>query len=163
MIFPNNIYIIKTVLVSCIQEKSYILLYHHWISPFPINLNRSAHMLQPMSKEELSSTVSVQLFNGETQQLTITLENIGSDDIESLEITSKVVTTKGYYPYHVDYSFSLICVAGILKKKLYLYSTAYPFLFLGHQTLPLKCILVSHVAANGTIKHLHQIHIWILA
>uniref|UniRef100_A0A3Q3XLN3 Uncharacterized protein n=1 Tax=Mola mola TaxID=94237 RepID=A0A3Q3XLN3_MOLML len=58
------------------------------------SLPRSAHMLQPMSKEELSSTVSVQLFNGETQQLTITLENIGSDDIESLEITSKVVSTK---------------------------------------------------------------------
>lgn len=48
-----------------------------------------------MSKEELSSSVSVQLFNGETQQLTITLENIGSEDIESLELTSKIVTTKG--------------------------------------------------------------------
>uniref|UniRef100_A0A673AM49 Trafficking protein particle complex 9 n=1 Tax=Sphaeramia orbicularis TaxID=375764 RepID=A0A673AM49_9TELE len=46
------------------------------------------------SKEELSSSVSVQLFNGETQQLTITLENIGSEDIESLELTSKIVNTK---------------------------------------------------------------------
>uniref|UniRef100_A0A7N6BXJ0 Trafficking protein particle complex 9 n=1 Tax=Anabas testudineus TaxID=64144 RepID=A0A7N6BXJ0_ANATE len=43
---------------------------------------------------ELSSTVSVQLFNGETQQLTITLENFGSEDIETLELTSKTVSTK---------------------------------------------------------------------
>uniref|UniRef100_A0A3Q4FXZ2 Trafficking protein particle complex subunit 9 n=1 Tax=Neolamprologus brichardi TaxID=32507 RepID=A0A3Q4FXZ2_NEOBR len=42
----------------------------------------------------LSSSVSVQLFNGETQQLTITLENIGSEDIETLELTSKIVSTK---------------------------------------------------------------------
>lgn len=117
-------------------------------------------MLQPMSKEELSSTVSIQLFNGETQQLTITLENIGSDDIESLEITSKVVSTKGYYSCHDDYSFSLTL---FLINKLYLYSTANPFLFLGHQTLPMWCILVSHVAADGTLKHLHEIHIWILS
>uniref|UniRef100_A0A673ZU49 Trafficking protein particle complex subunit 9 n=1 Tax=Salmo trutta TaxID=8032 RepID=A0A673ZU49_SALTR len=46
------------------------------------------------SKEELSSSVSVQLFNGETQQLTITLENIGSEDLESLEVTSKTCNTK---------------------------------------------------------------------
>lgn len=52
-------------------------------------------MPQAMSKEELSSTVSVHLFNGETQQVTITLENIGSESIETLELTSKVVTTKG--------------------------------------------------------------------
>lgn len=58
------------------------------------SLPRSAHTAQPMSKEELSSTVSVQLFNGETQQLTITLENIGSEDIETLELTSKIVSTK---------------------------------------------------------------------
>uniref|UniRef100_A0A667XAM7 Trafficking protein particle complex subunit 9 n=1 Tax=Myripristis murdjan TaxID=586833 RepID=A0A667XAM7_9TELE len=58
------------------------------------SLPRSAHTPQPMSKEELSSTVSVQLFNGETQQLTITLENIGTEDIETLELTSKTVTTK---------------------------------------------------------------------
>uniref|UniRef100_A0A3B4GJC9 Trafficking protein particle complex 9 n=1 Tax=Pundamilia nyererei TaxID=303518 RepID=A0A3B4GJC9_9CICH len=42
----------------------------------------------------LSFSVSVQLFNGETQQLTITLENIGSEDIETLELTSKIVSTK---------------------------------------------------------------------
>ena len=59
--------------------------------------NRSAHTPQPMSKEELSSTVSVQLFNGETQQLTITLENIGSEQIETLELTSKIINTKGQY------------------------------------------------------------------
>ncbi|XP_008330317.1 trafficking protein particle complex subunit 9 isoform X2 [Cynoglossus semilaevis] len=58
------------------------------------SLPRSAHTQQPMSKEELSSSVSLQLFNGETQQLVITLENIGSEDIESLELTSKTVTTK---------------------------------------------------------------------
>uniref|UniRef100_A0A671UP94 Trafficking protein particle complex subunit 9 n=1 Tax=Sparus aurata TaxID=8175 RepID=A0A671UP94_SPAAU len=58
------------------------------------SLPRSAHTPQPMSKEELSSTVSVQLFNGETQQLTITLENIGSEQIETLELTSKIVNTK---------------------------------------------------------------------
>uniref|UniRef100_A0A8C4H031 Trafficking protein particle complex subunit 9 n=1 Tax=Dicentrarchus labrax TaxID=13489 RepID=A0A8C4H031_DICLA len=58
------------------------------------SLPRSAHTPQPMTKEELSSTVSVQLFNGETQQLTITLENIGSEDIETLELTSKIVSTK---------------------------------------------------------------------
>uniref|UniRef100_A0A1A8EUR1 Trafficking protein particle complex 9 n=2 Tax=Nothobranchius korthausae TaxID=1143690 RepID=A0A1A8EUR1_9TELE len=58
------------------------------------SLPRSAHTPQPMSKEELSSSVSVQLLNGETQQLTITLENIGCEDIETLEVTSKVVNTK---------------------------------------------------------------------
>ncbi|XP_054873984.1 trafficking protein particle complex subunit 9 isoform X2 [Amphiprion ocellaris] len=58
------------------------------------SLPRSAHTAQPMSKEELSSTVSVQLFNGEMQQLTITLENIGSEGIETLELTSKTVSTK---------------------------------------------------------------------
>lgn len=56
---------------------------------------RSAYTPHPMSKEELSSSVSVQLFNGETQQLTITLENIGSEAIETLELTSKTVSTKG--------------------------------------------------------------------
>ncbi|MEQ2240170.1 Trafficking protein particle complex subunit 9 [Ilyodon furcidens] len=50
-----------------------------------------------MSKEELSSSVSVQLFNGEKQQLTITLENIGTEDIESLELTSKTVNTKAFH------------------------------------------------------------------
>lgn len=67
-------------------------------SSFFTNLHRSAHTPQPMSKEELSSSVSVQLFNGETQELTITLENIGSEDIETLELTSKIVSTKGQHP-----------------------------------------------------------------
>uniref|UniRef100_A0A8C8IBN5 Trafficking protein particle complex 9 n=1 Tax=Oncorhynchus tshawytscha TaxID=74940 RepID=A0A8C8IBN5_ONCTS len=57
------------------------------------SLPRSAHPLQP-SKEELSSSVSVQLFNGETQHLTITLENIGSEDLETLEVASKTCNTK---------------------------------------------------------------------
>ena len=52
-----------------------------------------------MSKEELSSTVSIHLFNGETQNLTISLENIGSEDIESLELTSKILTTKGQFTF----------------------------------------------------------------
>uniref|UniRef100_A0A4W6CI40 Trafficking protein particle complex subunit 9 n=1 Tax=Lates calcarifer TaxID=8187 RepID=A0A4W6CI40_LATCA len=65
-------------------------------------LHRSAHTPQPMSKEELSSTVSVQLFNGETQQLTITLENIGSEDIETLELTSKIVSTKEFLSWELD-------------------------------------------------------------
>lgn len=60
-----------------------------------INLCRSAHTPQPLSKEELSSMVSIQLFNGETQQMTISLENIGSEDIETLELTSKTLSTKG--------------------------------------------------------------------
>lgn len=62
-----------------------------------MNLCRSAHTPPPMSKEELSSTVSIQLFNGETQSLTISLENIGSEDIETLELTSKILTTKGQF------------------------------------------------------------------
>nr|XP_046219961.1 trafficking protein particle complex subunit 9-like [Oncorhynchus gorbuscha] len=57
------------------------------------SLPRSAHPLRP-SKEELSSSVSVQLFNGEIQQLTITLENIGSEDLKTLEVTSKTCNTK---------------------------------------------------------------------
>ncbi|CDQ81596.1 unnamed protein product [Oncorhynchus mykiss] len=58
-----------------------------------VSVSRSAHPLQP-SKEELSSSVSVQLFNGETQHLTITLENIGSEDLETLEVASKTCNTK---------------------------------------------------------------------
>lgn len=75
------------------KENEYI--WFSLITEVLLPLHRSAHMPQPMSKEELSSTVSVQLFNGETQQLIITLENIGLEDIETLELTSKVVNTKG--------------------------------------------------------------------
>lgn len=39
--------------------------------------------------------MSIQLFNGESQQMTISLENIGSEDIETLELTSKTLGTKG--------------------------------------------------------------------
>nr|XP_006635914.2 PREDICTED: trafficking protein particle complex subunit 9 isoform X1 [Lepisosteus oculatus]XP_015212807.1 PREDICTED: trafficking protein particle complex subunit 9 isoform X1 [Lepisosteus oculatus] len=58
------------------------------------SLPRSAHTLQLSSGEEVSTSVSVQLFNGETQQLIIKLENIGTELLESLEITSKTVNTK---------------------------------------------------------------------
>ncbi|KAI1901635.1 hypothetical protein AGOR_G00036430 [Albula goreensis] len=58
------------------------------------SLPRSANALQPPSGEELSSSVSVQLFNGETQQLVITLENIGTELLETLEVTSRTVNTK---------------------------------------------------------------------
>ncbi|XP_031441795.1 trafficking protein particle complex subunit 9 isoform X2 [Clupea harengus] len=54
------------------------------------SLPRSAH---PTS-EDLSSSVSLQLFNGESQQLTITLENIGAENLETLELTSKTLSTK---------------------------------------------------------------------
>lgn len=39
--------------------------------------------------------MSVQLYNGETQQLVIQLENIGMEPLEKLEVTSKILTTKG--------------------------------------------------------------------
>ncbi|XP_056308430.1 trafficking protein particle complex subunit 9-like, partial [Danio aesculapii] len=55
------------------------------------SLPRSAHL----STEDLSTSVSLQLFNGETQQLTITLENIGSETLNTLELTSKTLSTKG--------------------------------------------------------------------
>ncbi|KAF6101487.1 trafficking protein particle complex 9 [Phyllostomus discolor] len=58
------------------------------------SLPRSAHALQPSSGDEVSTNVSVQLYNGETQQLVITLENIGMEPLEKLEVTSKVLTTK---------------------------------------------------------------------
>uniref|UniRef100_A0AAR2L028 Trafficking protein particle complex 9 n=1 Tax=Pygocentrus nattereri TaxID=42514 RepID=A0AAR2L028_PYGNA len=44
--------------------------------------------------EDLSSSVCLQLFNGETQQLVITLENIGSETLNTLEMSSKTLTTK---------------------------------------------------------------------
>ncbi|XP_047402045.1 trafficking protein particle complex subunit 9 isoform X3 [Sciurus carolinensis] len=58
------------------------------------SLPRSAHSLQPSSGDEVSTNVSVQLYNGETQQLVITLENIGMEPLEKLEVTSKILTTK---------------------------------------------------------------------
>ena len=56
---------------------------------------RSAHSLQPSSGDEVSTNVSVQLYNGEAQRLVITLENIGMEPLEKLEVTSKVLPTKG--------------------------------------------------------------------
>uniref|UniRef100_A0A673VLU1 Trafficking protein particle complex 9 n=1 Tax=Suricata suricatta TaxID=37032 RepID=A0A673VLU1_SURSU len=58
------------------------------------SLPRSAHSLQPSSGDEVSMNVSVQLYNGETQQLVIKLENIGMEPLEKLEVTSKLLTTK---------------------------------------------------------------------
>ncbi|XP_035285686.1 trafficking protein particle complex subunit 9 isoform X1 [Anguilla anguilla] len=58
------------------------------------SLPRSANALQPPSGEELSSCVSVQLFNGETQELVITLENIGTELLETLDVTSRTLSTK---------------------------------------------------------------------
>nr|XP_039320388.1 trafficking protein particle complex subunit 9 isoform X5 [Saimiri boliviensis boliviensis] len=58
------------------------------------SLPRSAHSLQPPSGDEISTNVSVQLYNGESQQLIIKLENIGMEPLEKLEVTSKVLTTK---------------------------------------------------------------------
>ncbi|XP_026638440.1 trafficking protein particle complex subunit 9 isoform X2 [Microtus ochrogaster] len=58
------------------------------------SLPRSAHSLQPSSGDEISTNVSVQLYNGEMQQLVITLENIGLEPLEQLEVTSKLLTTK---------------------------------------------------------------------
>nr|KAF6426981.1 trafficking protein particle complex 9 [Molossus molossus] len=58
------------------------------------SLPRSAHSLQPSSGDEVSTSVSVQLYNGETQPLVIQLENIGTEPLEKLEVTSKILTTK---------------------------------------------------------------------
>ncbi|XP_072183487.1 trafficking protein particle complex subunit 9 isoform X2 [Excalfactoria chinensis] len=58
------------------------------------SLPRSAHMLQPSSGDEISTSVSVQLYNGETQQLIIKLENIGTEPLETFEVTAKTVNTK---------------------------------------------------------------------
>ncbi|KAM5280899.1 trafficking protein particle complex subunit 9 isoform 2-T2 [Ctenodactylus gundi] len=58
------------------------------------SLPRSAHSLQPSSGDEVSTNVSVQLYNGETQQLIVTLENIGMEPLETLEVTSRVLPTK---------------------------------------------------------------------
>ncbi|XP_040441641.1 trafficking protein particle complex subunit 9 isoform X4 [Falco naumanni] len=58
------------------------------------SLPRSAHTLQPSTGDEISTNVSVQLYNGETQQLIIKLENIGTEPLEKLEVTAKTVNTK---------------------------------------------------------------------
>uniref|UniRef100_UPI00398E385B trafficking protein particle complex subunit 9 isoform X2 n=1 Tax=Pristiophorus japonicus TaxID=55135 RepID=UPI00398E385B len=58
------------------------------------SLPRSAHTLLPSSGDEVSSSVSVQLFNGELQQLTIKLENIGIEPLETLEISAKTINNK---------------------------------------------------------------------
>ncbi|XP_073536027.1 trafficking protein particle complex subunit 9 isoform X1 [Phyllobates terribilis] len=57
------------------------------------SLPRSAHSLQP-SNDDVSTHVSVQLFNGETQKLQIKLENIGTEPLETLEVSSKTINNK---------------------------------------------------------------------
>ncbi|KAM6457563.1 trafficking protein particle complex subunit 9 isoform 2-T5 [Liasis olivaceus] len=59
------------------------------------SLPRSARTLQPSSGDEITTSVSVQLYNGETQPLIIKLENIGTEPLEKLEVTSKMVNVKG--------------------------------------------------------------------
>ncbi|XP_039180938.1 trafficking protein particle complex subunit 9-like [Crotalus tigris] len=59
------------------------------------NFLRSARTLQPSSGDEITTSVSVQLYNGETQPLIIKLENIGTEPLEKLEVTSKMVNMKG--------------------------------------------------------------------
>ncbi|XP_013918861.1 PREDICTED: trafficking protein particle complex subunit 9-like [Thamnophis sirtalis] len=59
------------------------------------SLPRSARTLQPSSGDEITTSVSVQLYNGETQPLIIKLENIGTEPLEKLEVTSKMVNLKG--------------------------------------------------------------------
>ena len=65
------------------------------IDPNSYSYFRSAHSLQPSSGDDISANVSVQLYNGETQQLVVRLENIGMEPLEKLEVTSKILTTKG--------------------------------------------------------------------
>ncbi|XP_075067777.1 trafficking protein particle complex subunit 9 isoform X3 [Mixophyes fleayi] len=57
------------------------------------SLPRSAHALQP-SNDDVSAHVSVQMYNGETQKLLIKLENIGTEPLENLEVSSKTVNNK---------------------------------------------------------------------
>ncbi|XP_069777776.1 trafficking protein particle complex subunit 9 isoform X4 [Narcine bancroftii] len=58
------------------------------------SLPRSAQTLVPLSGDEIFNSASVQLFNGELQQLTIKLENIGTEPLETLEISAKNTNDK---------------------------------------------------------------------
>uniref|UniRef100_A0AAY4D286 Trafficking protein particle complex 9 n=1 Tax=Denticeps clupeoides TaxID=299321 RepID=A0AAY4D286_9TELE len=55
------------------------------------SLPRSPHVA---ASEDISSSVALQLFNGETQTLTVTLDNIGTETLETLELSSKIISTK---------------------------------------------------------------------
>lgn len=78
---------------------------------------RSAHTLQPSSGDEISTNVAVQLYNGETQQLIIKLENIGTEPLEKLEVTAKTVNTKGVY---ADLHWEIfILTYSLLKGRLF--------------------------------------------
>lgn len=65
--------------------------------------------------------MSVQLYNGEAQQLIIKLENIGTEPLEKLEVTAKTVNTKGVYAdgnNHADFFVKneIICVILLLGQ-----------------------------------------------
>ncbi|XP_060771357.1 trafficking protein particle complex subunit 9 isoform X1 [Neoarius graeffei] len=59
-----------------------------------LQLTTSLPRCARVGAEDLSSSVSLQLFNGETQQITITLENIGSESLNTLELSSRTLSSK---------------------------------------------------------------------
>ncbi|XP_076862208.1 trafficking protein particle complex subunit 9 isoform X2 [Brachyhypopomus gauderio] len=59
-----------------------------------LQLSTSLPRAAQVCGEDLASGVCLQLFNGEMQQLVITLDNIGSEDMITLEVLSKTLTTK---------------------------------------------------------------------
>lgn len=78
--------------------------------------SRSAHL----SSEDLSTSVSLQMFNGETQQLTITLENIGTETLNTLELTSKTLSTKGTHNIQSKRHLALyraVNAVAVLKQR----------------------------------------------
>ncbi|KAF4788454.1 Trafficking protein particle complex subunit 9 [Turdus rufiventris] len=86
------------------------------------SLPRSAHTLQPSSGDEISTNVSVQLYNGETQQLIIKLENIGAEPLEKLEVTAKTVNTKVSGLVEANFSGIVLCGVMLMRpsgEKLY--------------------------------------------
>lgn len=78
---------------------------------------RSAHSLQPSSGDEVSTNVSVQLYNGETQHLVVKLENIGMEPLEKLEVTSKILTTKGRGLWTPEVFIFFICRSDSLNSQ----------------------------------------------
>ena len=78
---------------------------------------KSAHSLQPSSGDEVSTNVSVQLYNGETQHLVVKLENIGMEPLEKLEVTSKILTTKGRGLWTPEVFIFFICRSDSLNSQ----------------------------------------------
>ncbi|XP_062918897.1 trafficking protein particle complex subunit 9 isoform X1 [Mobula hypostoma] len=58
------------------------------------SLPRSAQTMVPLFGDEIFTSASAQLFNGELQQLTIKLENIGTESLETLEVSAKNINDK---------------------------------------------------------------------